>query len=94
MGEKKHIPESVIHSVLERYGMDSAFSEQTEYINYNGEFGDNLVKVILSVLLENGKRVVIKILREEEELLKDRAKIEKQSAFSEFMRQSGIKTPL
>lgn len=94
MEEKKHIPESVIHSVLERYGMDSAFSEQTEYINYNGEFGDNLVKVILSVLLENGKRVVIKILREEEELLKDRAKIEKQSAFSEFMRKNGIKTPL
>lgn len=94
MEEKKKVQESVIHSVLELYGLDAAFSEQKEYINYNGEHGDNLVKVILSVLLENGKRVVIKILHEQDDLLKDRAKIEKQSAFSEFMRQNGIKTPM
>lgn len=94
MEEKKKVQESVIHSVLELYGLDAAFSKQKEYINYNGEHGDNLVKVILSVLLENGKRVVIKILHEQGDLLKDRAKIEKQSAFSEFMRQNGIKTPM
>lgn len=94
MEEKKKVQESVIHSVLELYGLDAAFSEQKGYINYNGEHGDNLVKVILSVLLENGKRVVIKILHEQDDLLKDRAKIEKQSAFSEFMRQNGIKTPM
>lgn len=94
MEEKKKVQESVIHSVLELYGLDAAFSEQKEYINYNGEHGDNLVKVILSVLLENGKRVVIKILHEQDDLLKDRAKIEKQSAFSEFMRRNGIKTPM
>lgn len=94
MEEKKKVQESVIHSVLELYGLDAAFSEQKEYINYNGEHGDNLVKVILSVLLENGKHVVIKILHEQDDLLKDRAKIEKQSAFSEFMRQNGIKTPM
>lgn len=94
MEEKKKVQESVIHSVLELYGLDAAFSEQKEYINYNGERGDNLVKVILSVLLENGKHVVIKILHEQDDLLKDRAKIEKQSAFSEFMRQNGIKTPM
>lgn len=94
MEERQKVHESVIHSVLELYGLDTAFSEQTEYINYNGEHGDNLVKVILSILLENGKRVVIKILHEQDDLLKDRAKIEKQSAFSEFMRQNGIKTPM
>ena len=94
MDEKQKVQESVIHSVLELYGLDTVFSEQKEYINYNGEHGDNLVKVILSVLLKNGKRVVIKILHEQDDLLKDRAKIEKQSAFSEFMRQNGIKTPM
>lgn len=93
MEEKQKVQESVIHSVLELYGLDAAFSEQREYINYNGEYG-YLVKVILSVLLETGKRVVIKILHEQDDLLKDRAKIEKQSAFSEFMRQNGIQTPM
>lgn len=94
MEEKQKVQECVIHSVLKLYELDTAFNEQKEYINYNGEHGDNLVKVILSVLLENGKRVVIKILHEQDDLLKDRAKIEKQSAFSEFMRQNGIKTPV
>lgn len=85
---------SIIRSILELYGLDTAFSEQREYINYNKEHGDDFVKVILSVLLENEKRVVIKIIREQEELLKERSKIEKQSAFSELMRQKGIKTPM
>lgn len=92
--QMQKVQESVIHSILKLYGLDAAFSEQKEYINYNGEHGDNLVKVILSILLENGKRVVIKILREQDDLLKDRAKIEKQSEFSEFIRQNGIKTPM
>ncbi len=94
MEEKKKTEQSVIHSVLESYGLDTAFSEQKEYINYNGEYGDGLIKIILSVLLESGKRVVIKILHEQDDLLRDRAKIENQSAFSEFMRQSGINTPM
>lgn len=94
MEEEIKIPEDVIKSILELYGLDTAFSEQKAYINYNGEYGDNLIKVILSVLLADGKRVVIKILREQEDLLEARSKIEKQSAFSEFMRQSGIKTPM
>lgn len=94
MDDKKKLQKSVIEAILELYGLNTAFCEQNEYINYNGEHGDNLVKVILSVLLEDGKRVVIKILHEQEDLLKDRVKIEKQSAFSEFMRQNGIKTPM
>lgn len=91
MEDKTEIQESIIHSVLETYGLDTAFRGQTAYINRHGK--DNFVKVILSVFLENGQRVVIKILREEEVLLKERAKIENQSAFSEFMRRNGIKTP-
>lgn len=92
MEDKTKVEESIIQSVLEAYGLDTAFHGQKMYINHCGE--DNFVKVILSVVLGDGKRVVIKILREEEDLLKERAKIEKQSAFAEFMRQNGIKTPM
>ena len=91
MEENQKVEEGVIHSVLELYGMDAAFSEQKEYISYSK---DGLVKIILSVLLASGKRIVIKILHEENDLLQDRAKIEKQSAFSETMRQQGIQTPV
>lgn len=94
MDEKTKVEEGVIRSILATYGLEMRFSEQKEYIRYHGERGDKLIKVILSVLLENGKRVVIKILRENEDLLKDRNKIEKQSKFSECMRRHGIKTPM
>lgn len=93
MDEKKPFPDTLIQIILERYGFSAAFREPKEYIHYNGEHKDQIVKLILSVLLESGKRVVIKILHEEGDLLKDREKIEKQSAFSEFLRQNGIKTP-
>lgn len=90
MEKKQKVQEHVIHAVLNLYGLDMAFSEQTEYISYSK---DGLVKIILSVLLVNGKRVVIKILHEEDDLLQARAKIERQSVFSEAMRQHGIHTP-
>ncbi len=91
MQEKQKVQEDVIHSVLALYGLDAAFCEQREYIDYNE---GNLVKIILSVLLESGKRVVIKILRESDALLEERNVLEKQSAFSELMRQNGVETPL
>lgn len=94
MEKTKKVQETVIHSILDLYGLDTEFREQKEYINYNGEHGDNLVKIICSVLLDRGRRVVIKILHEQGDLLTARAKIEKQSEFSEFMRQHGIKTPM
>jgi len=80
------------------YGINDAFCEQKVYINkqfFNNEIKDcNVyVKIIFSVLLTSGKRVVIKILLEENDPLTDRNKIEKQSEFSEFMRKGGIKTP-
>lgn len=93
MKETKNVPESLILEILTRYGMDAAFSEQTPYIHATGENGEPLVKVILSVRLADGQRIVIKILHEEGNLLEDRDKIEKQSAFSEQMRRCGIRTP-
>ncbi len=91
--DKKKFPESDIKAILKLYGFDTVFSEQKEYINYYQEYGWN-VKVVLSVLLESGKRVVIKIVNiPGDNLLEEREKIEKQSAFSEFMRKNGIITP-
>lgn len=92
MEDKTKGQENVIRSVLETYGLNTTFRERKTYVNHYGE--DNTVKMILSVILENGKKVVIKILREGDDLLKEREKIEKQSAFSEFMRRNGIKTPM
>jgi len=91
--DKKKFPESDIKAILKLYGFDTNFSEQKEYINYHEEYGWN-VKVVLSVLLENGKRVVIKIVNiKGDNLLEEREKTDKQSAFSEFMRTNGIITP-
>ena len=94
MTDKGKFPESDIKAILKLYSFDTVFSEQKEYLNYyNDEYGWN-VKVVLSVLLESGKRVVIKIVDiQENNLLEDRVKIEKQSEFSEFMRKNGIITP-
>lgn len=93
MGEKVKIEKCVIQSILKLYGLDSEFTEQKEYIHYYDEYGYN-VKIVLSVLLKSGQRVVIKIVNiKEDNLLEDGHKIEKQSAYSEFMRQSGIITP-
>lgn len=91
--KSNNIPKEDIHAILALYGLDAPFCEQKQYIHYTGQQGDGLVKIILSVLFENRKSVVIKILREQDDLQKEQTKIEKQSVFSEFMRQSGIKTP-
>lgn len=93
MENTKIIRESVTREILKRYGFSEAFSEQKEYINYQGEDGDGLVKIVFSVLPENGQRLVLKILHEEDDLSAERNKIEKQSAFSEFMCEKGIPTP-
>lgn len=93
MEEKQKVPETVIHAILERYGLDEDFTDQKEYIHYDGEQGNHRIKVILSVLLKKGKAVVIKILHESEDIRKERSRIENQSAFSESMRRNGIPTP-
>lgn len=92
MKSKKNFPENDIKAILNLYGFDEVFGKQKEYINYGDERGR--IKVVLSVLVGRGKRVVIKILNAKEgNLLKEREKIEKQSAFSEFLRRNGIATP-
>lgn len=93
MENKQKVKDVDIREILGLYGITSDFCEKVEYISYNGEHGDDLVKNIFSVLLKSGNRIVIKILREHADLDKDRTKIENQSRFSEFMREKGIRTP-
>lgn len=93
MENQSLIWESTVKSVLELYGFPRDVREQKVYINYNGEHGDGLLKVILSVCIGDDRRVVIKMLRESEGLDAERDKIERQSIFSEKMRSSGIRTP-
>lgn len=93
MAEKKGFPQKDIEALLKMYNFDTAFSEQTAYIHHDREDGDDYIKIIFSVLLESGRRVVLKVRHEDDDILKDRAKTEKQSAFSELMRQNGILTP-
>lgn len=93
MENGKILPEYAVKEILELYGFETEFGEQKEYIHYYEKYGYN-VKVVLSVLLESGKRVVIKLVSiQGEDPLKNGEKIEKQSAFSEVLRQSGMITP-
>jgi len=93
MENGKTLPERVIQDILELYGLETEFGEQKEYIHYYEKYGYN-AKVVLSVLLNSGRRVVIKLVSiQGEDTLKNSEKIEKQSAFSEFLRQNGMNTP-
>lgn len=93
MENGKTLPEYAVKDILELYGFETEFGEQKEYIHNYKKYGYN-VKVVLSVLLKSGKRVVIKLVSiQGEDPLKNGEKTEKQSAFSEFLRQNGIITP-
>ncbi len=91
---EKTIEIEVIEKVLTLYGFDGAITEQKSYIN---KMEENVwVKLIFRVTLKNGKMLVIKILREDEDddLITEMRKVENQSIFSELMRSHGIKTPV
>ena len=90
---EKTVETEVIEKVLKLYGFDAAITEQKSYIN---KMEENVwVKLIFRVTLKNGKMLVIKLLREDEEddLVTEMRKVENQSCFSELMRSHGIKTP-
>lgn len=94
MKEKIQCPKNVIEEILAMYGFSTAFSNQTEYIARYGEDENRHIKVILSVSIGSGERLVLKILREEQgNPHADREIIERQSVFSEFLRANGIRTP-
>ncbi len=86
-----------IEKILRLYGIDEAFDEPTVYINDCD--GDDYLKLIFSVTLANGKRVVIKLVYGEVLVYGEIKEadlhriLENQSIFSEFMRNQGIRTP-
>ena len=87
----KTIEIEVIKAILRMYGFEENFTEQKSFLHVIHD--DGYVKLIFSVTLDSGKMLVIKIQHEEADLLQNRKNVENQSAFSEFMRIQGIKTP-
>lgn len=86
----KTVEVNVIEELLRRYGFNGPVTEQKPYIHYEDE---KYLKMIFRVTLEDGRMLVMKLLREDEDLQQERQKIEAQSAFSEQMRRCGIRTP-
>ncbi|MBO5035719.1 MAG: hypothetical protein J6D42_01395 [Clostridia bacterium] len=84
------ISDKTVSEILRLYGIDGDICERKIYIDRAYE---DFVKQIFSVKLKDGKHIVVKILREEDDYSVNRRKFEKQSEFSEFMRKNGIKTP-
>ena len=81
----------IIESILTLYGFDPHFTDQKSYIHAIEENG--WMKLIFRVTLDDGKMLVIKLLHEDEDLEAEYQKYEKQSSFSEIMRNHGIRTP-
>lgn len=82
----------VIESILKRYGFEGHAADQKSYIHAIEENG--WMKLIFRVTLEDGRMLVIKLLHEDDDLEVEHQKYEKQSIFSEFMRNHGVKTPV
>jgi len=82
---------NVIETILDLYGFSGNITEQKSYIHVIEE--DGWMKLISRVTLEDGQRLVLKILHEDDDLCAEIEKIENQSIFSEQMRNSGIRTP-
>lgn len=88
---EKTVEIETIKAILRMYGFEENFTEQKSLLHVIHD--DGYVKLVFSVTLDNGRMLVIKIQHEEEDLLQNRKTVENQSAFSEFMRSQGIKTP-
>ena len=82
---------NVIETILNLYGFSGTITEQKSYIHVIEE--DGWMKLIFRVTLEDGKKLVIKILHEDDDSDTEKHKVENQSIFSEQMRSSGISTP-
>ncbi|MBR6826240.1 MAG: hypothetical protein IKM59_06800 [Oscillospiraceae bacterium] len=82
---------NVIEAILNLYGFSGNITEQTSYIHVIEE--DGWMKLIFRATLEDGQRLILKILHEDEDLSAEMEKVENQSIFSEQMRTSGIRTP-
>lgn len=88
---EKLVESNVIEVILGLYGFSGTVKEQKSYIHVIEE--DGWMKLIFRVTLEDERKLVLKILHEDEDLYAEMEKVENQSRFSEQMRNSGIRTP-
>lgn len=78
--------------VLVRYGISGGIVDVQPFFDYvKPEKGT--VKVIYGVTLADGRKRIVKLLNEPEESRSSRENVEKQSRFSEHLRNRGIDTP-
>lgn len=77
--------------ILRIYGFSEPFELHKVYIHESGR--NDYFELIFAVDLADGKRLVVKILHEED-LLEERRNTENQSRFSECIRSKGIRTPI
>ena len=88
---EKVVESNVVEAILNLYGFSGMITEQKSYIHVIEE--DGWMKLIFRVTLADGQRLIVKILHEDEDLCAEMEKVEKQSIFSEQMRNNGIGTP-
>ena len=87
------IDELALRPILNHFGFSSPLLDQTVCLHERPTGDQPYLKLILSVTLADGCRLVLKLLREDPDLPAFREKTERQSAFSEFLRANGIRTP-
>lgn len=80
-----------IGSILQHFGFTEKVLSHRSYIHYIGD--DGHLKLVCGVTLESGKKLVVKLLREEDDVKLGWQVAENRFAFSEFLRQNGIRTP-
>lgn len=88
---EKAVELEVIETILHLYDIHEKVIDQKIYLYGVEENG--WMKLIFGVTLADGRMLVIKILREGDDIQAEMQKVEMQSCFSENMRHSGIETP-
>lgn len=88
---KKIVELDVIETILKLFDIHENVVGQKPFI-YAIE-NDGRIKLIFRVTLSDGRYLVVKILREDDDMQSEMQKVEQQSCFSETLRRCGISTP-
>ena len=86
------INNDLLQGILINYGFEEEIVRSQAYIHKVKQ--NRWVKLIHGVTLKDGRRLVIKIVREDDDFSQEQKKVENQSNFSEIMRKNGINTPI
>ncbi len=80
----------ILKSILMQYGFSESPVNHEVFLRYTDE---RTAKLIIGVTLTNGRRLVVKLMRDAETYREQGVITENQSAFSELLRAHGIRTP-